>query len=564
MIENKHVTIAHTGETIPKTINLGIQNENVDAYIYFYFADKNLKDHKKYLLATNGEYSEVFPILDDRLKVSTALTSIAGKWTLQVAFCENEVNALTTNDVLNERHISLSNEFLGFVIASKYPVSNASKPMDANLLIWYEEVNNNMESLTNSVEEVKGGFDGLKNQVVKDWNENDETSGAYIQNRPMYKTVESVLYEETSGSAFSRNGDFLCYTVHFEGFEFAQGTKCRFVVDDTYVFEGFYNDSHIEYSCGDSVGRIYGNTLEMPYYIYEESGTDKGHNFKVEVLVKNIVIEDSYVPILQSDYSVEDKNDSRYIANKVIKEGYAYEVLMKNATFEYESAFGYRTHGVINGYHLLTPTVVESQAEYEKVFVILLNNGVQTYEILGWHRGQFLRYDDEAAGLEDFSIYEQNFGLPCEVEIPTYIYEERTQDVKVTILLKQQEGKVLIKEDGMPLTNPLVLDSTIDYTLLPFKGDEALQTIIDGRQILVKVPNADGSNFTTNFMPVFQYQLPNHENSYLYLLYLKDGLATNLTNALGALMQGGAPNFDAVYGSIKLALSKSYTECPLK
>lgn len=101
---------------------------------------------------------------------------------------------------------------------------------------------------------------------------------------------------------------------------------------------------------------------------------------------------------------------------------------------------------------------------------------------------------------------------------------------------------------------PYVIDSEA-YTY----GDDALAAILEGRQILIKVPNSYGSNLLySSFMPVLQYQLPNQNNNYLTLFYLRDGIAENIMTA----MQTGS--FDGVYGVIEMMLSTTYTECPLK
>lgn len=89
-------------------------------------------------------------------------------------------------------------------------------------------------------------------------------------------------------------------------------------------------------------------------------------------------------------------------------------------------------------------------------------------------------------------------------------------------------------------------------------GDDALDAILKGKQILIKVPNKNNNSLFTNFMPVLQYQLPNVNNNYLSLFYLKDGIAENIL----AAMQTGS--FDGVYGVIEMMLSQSYAECPLK
>jgi hypothetical protein len=102
-------------------------------------------------------------------------------------------------------------------------------------------------------------------------------------------------------------------------------------------------------------------------------------------------------------------------------------------------------------------------------------------------------------------------------------------------------------------SEPYVIDSEA-YTY----GDDALAAILEGRQILVKVPNKQGNTLYSNFMPVLQYQLPDQNNNYLILFYLKDGIAENIL----AAMQSGS--FDGVYGVIEMMLSETYTECPLK
>ena len=101
--------------------------------------------------------------------------------------------------------------------------------------------------------------------------------------------------------------------------------------------------------------------------------------------------------------------------------------------------------------------------------------------------------------------------------------------------------------------NIYVIDSEA-YTY----GDDALNAILNGKQILIKVPNKNANSLYSNFMPVLQYQLPNENNNYLTLFYLNDGIAENIMTA----MTNGS--FDGVYGEITMLLSETYTECPLK
>lgn len=111
-----------------------------------------------------------------------------------------------------------------------------------------------------------------------------------------------------------------------------------------------------------------------------------------------------------------------------------------------------------------------------------------------------------------------------------------------------------IKNKPDSFTNPAYVIDSEAYTY----GDDALDAILNGKQILIKVPNKSGGSLFSNFVPVLQYQLPNENNNYLILFYLKDGIAENIMIAL----QTGS--FDGVYGVIQMMLSKTYAECPLK
>lgn len=99
-------------------------------------------------------------------------------------------------------------------------------------------------------------------------------------------------------------------------------------------------------------------------------------------------------------------------------------------------------------------------------------------------------------------------------------------------------------------SNLLVLYSNLsdEYLNESKFGDEALQAILKGKQILVRVPNADRGKYTAIHSPIIMYHIPRYENKYLYLLYLNDGL-----DAMGM------PSFN----QLKMLLSKEYNENPL-
>lgn len=255
------------------------------------------------------------------------------------------------------------------------------------------------------------------------------------------------------------------------------------------------------------------------------------------------------------------------IENNTIKTDYAYKTLMNNATFErtgYHGGTNLVTSGKVYGHALFNISKFSTDT-----FNVIVDNGVekQTFEasadknyrdnaiffgLPGFDDGK----DYKSCGVDQVNETEYN------LSIPTALCNEG--EVKVTVLQKISDERVQVNNQGYPINRPLVLDATIDYAHLPYVGDEALQAILDGRQILVKVPNANGQTLYANYMPVFQYQLPDQNNSYLTLLYMKDGLANNLVAALGSMMQGGQPNFSTVYGQLDLPLSKTYTETPLK
>ena len=105
---------------------------------------------------------------------------------------------------------------------------------------------------------------------------------------------------------------------------------------------------------------------------------------------------------------------------------------------------------------------------------------------------------------------------------------------------------------------PLVLyaDKASEYENDSSIGEKALKYIMEGKQIYVRVPNADGGDYTAIYSPVLTYQLPNKMNSYLYLFFLKDE-----KQDLSALGLTGVQL--PAYGQLKLKLSRDYNQTPL-
>lgn len=79
-------------------------------------------------------------------------------------------------------------------------------------------------------------------------------------------------------------------------------------------------------------------------------------------------------------------------------------------------------------------------------------------------------------------------------------------------------------------------------------GEAAMKAIMEGRQIVIRIPNADGGNYMALYSPVLMYQLPNYIARHLYLFYLNDGV-----NEMGL----------SSYNQLKIAVSRDYNQTPL-
>lgn len=108
---------------------------------------------------------------------------------------------------------------------------------------------------------------------------------------------------------------------------------------------------------------------------------------------------------------------------------------------------------------------------------------------------------------------------------------------------------------------PLILDANLSdyYGGHAEAGDEALEAIKTGRQILVRVPNADGGNYTAIYCPIMMYQVPLN-GQYLYLFYLRDE-KQDLSALLG---QPAGTVLMPTYGQFQMLLSKNYDTNPME
>lgn len=114
---------------------------------------------------------------------------------------------------------------------------------------------------------------------------------------------------------------------------------------------------------------------------------------------------------------------------------------------------------------------------------------------------------------------------------------------------------------GATNLKPLILDATLSdyYGGNSEAGDEALEAIKAGRQILVRVPNASGDNYVATYSPIYMYQVP-LDGMYLYLFYLKDD-KQDLSALLG---QPAGTVVMPTYGEFMMLLSKNYNSNPIE
>lgn len=163
-----------------------------------------------------------------------------------------------------------------------------------------------------------------------------------------------------------------------------------------------------------------------------------------------------------------------------------------------------------------------------------------TFEFKGYN-DRLLVIDDTNNVVEVISYLDLNIDKTYAITKTGTLYMSsyRGMDHEVIFTIKRPNA----------LQRPLILSAikVEEYQNDAAIGDEALHAILTGRQILVRVPNADGGNYTAIYSPIYMYQLPNYQNDYLYLLYLNDGLVNGLPT----------------YSQLKLKLSKVYNSTPL-
>lgn len=188
----------------------------------------------------------------------------------------------------------------------------------------------------------------------------------------------------------------------------------------------------------------------------------------------------------------------------------------------------------------------ENHILLEQSCITNYNGGL--YEVVG-HRNVTLVVGETSSIEFGTGAHAENFGDPGFIDqwcVPVCVYGIKSGQVASC---------------GSGTTTPLLLnaDSAEIYLNDSSYGDEALDAIKTGRQILVRVPNADGGSYTAIYSPIMMYQVPNYQNKYLYLFFLRDE-----KQDLSALL--GQPDGTVqmpTYGQLKMLLSQEYNSDPL-
>lgn len=316
----------------------------------------------------------------------------------------------------------------------------------------------------------------------------------------------------------------------------------------------------------------------------KEGATPKNHTCMVSYALKNPVMAEL------SDLRIDINGESHKSAGDAVREQFLNlkenvdknEAEMKNAISMIDS-FEDEKYEVIDVFLRSTKVDASKTTSSVQVGHVIRRNDFMYPEYYGKVPGEYVHIQSVEKG--DYLVLANGYSFIPESSKLNMLVTDK--DYRVTRLVPfedlNERRTYLVEEDGYlyiscgygnatadtklfsiktqkKLNTPLVLDEYMAATYSEDSqyGDRALEAILEGRQILVKVPNKNGELIYTNFMPVFQYQLPNAGNDYLTLMYFKDGMAENLMNAMTT------GSFDGAYGEINMKLSKTYATCPLE
>ena len=219
-----------------------------------------------------------------------------------------------------------------------------------------------------------------------DWNENNESSASYINNKPFYITKEpeeiSVISDILPENSYEFNNEGNVSTYY-------SGIKHDFVIDKAYtvVWDGTvyeltaYDESGVPV-IGAYFGDIYGGTATIPFVIYMNlrevwgvtivtndtvttSHTVRIYETNPSIDIGEMHIESKYAPHFQADWNENDKYDISYIRNRPFSSHIEDIVVIDNAQIEFTAEEGVENlfFGNIN-----TDNILDNKLEYKIVW----------------------------------------------------------------------------------------------------------------------------------------------------------------------------------------------------
>ena len=400
-----------------------------------------------------------------------------------------------------------------------------------------------------------------------DWSVTDETNPAFIKNKPLYNDkIWEVIHEEqeivfdyNSSVEYGFTSGTLTAYPHILSGDYPEGTECKVVIDDEEYIATINKSPNGDNYIGN-VALVEGwashNTRENFFVGYW--GVDQilivtnkpARIYKVSISVlkgEENKLDPKYLSdVVQADWNQNDKTAPDYVKNRPFYEGKTEIPILENAELTLQFA---EMGDVMYSYG--DPITFSVDHEYR----VVTHSQYGDVELFAYPESETVCYFKKgySSGLVDAITITPNY-------VNTHGKFFDTMSLyKIVEEVHKLDPKFL--PDSVANPKPLILDANLSdyYGGHAEAGDEALEAIKTGRQILVRVPNADGGTDTAIYCPIMMYQVPQN-GQYLYMFYLRDE-KQDLSSALG--LPAGTVVLPT-YGEFMMLLSKRYDSNPLE
>lgn len=399
-----------------------------------------------------------------------------------------------------------------------------------------------------------------------DWNQNDETAPDYVKNRPFYEgkteipileNAELTLQLEEMADVIYSYGDPITFSVDHE---------YRVVVhsqsEDLELFAWPESETVCDFRKDYPNGRV----VKIEFYSNQVNTHGHFDTLSLYKIVEGVhKLDPKYLPdAIQSDWNQSDETALEYVKNRPF-----YERAVPNILVEAERS---------NGSTLPSANFIigeEYVIEYDSERYSLVLTQQYDYYDSGYYTGFNLsnedsykhrptKADSSIPFLLSYRVLRSKLNIGEEITLPLEVYADDSALHTIKIIKENVEIKTLDPKylpDSIVNQKSLILDANLSdyYGGHPEAGDEALEAIKAGRQILVRVPNASGHNYVATYSPIYMYQVP-LDGMYLYLFYLKDE-KQDLSALLG---QPAGTVVMPTYGEFMMLLSKNYDSNPIE